>query len=429
MIFKSEINLNEFKIKDLSLAKEGREKIIWSEKNMPVLQKIKERFSKEKPLKGLKIGACLHITSETAALMNCLLNGGAEIFLAASNPLSTQDDVAAALVENGIHVYGWRGESDKDYYWCIKKVLEQKPNLIHDDGADMISFIHQTFNKNEINVFAGFEETTTGVNRLKALESENKLFFPVFAINNANTKRLFDNRYGTGQGAIFGILNGLHILLAGKTIVIAGYGWCSKGIALRASGNGAKVIITEVDPIKALEAYMDGFQVLPMEEAIKLADIVITATGCIDVVRKEHLLNAKNGVILCNSGHFDVEINKEDLNELSINKREVFPYVTEYTLHDGRKIYLLADGRLVNLVLGRGHPPEIMDLSFSLHALCAEYVIKNKDKLNLKAKVYDVPLEVDIKIAETKLSSLGIKIDTLTDKQKLYLESWKYGTR
>lgn len=418
--------MNEFKIKNLSLAKEGKVKILWSEQRMPVLQIIKEKFSKEKPFKGLKIGACLHITSETAALMHCLFEGGAEIFLAASNPLSTQDDVAAALVEDGIHVYGWRGESNEDYYWCIKKVLEQKPSLIHDDGADMISIIHKEFRKDEINVLAGFEETTTGVNRLKAMEKENKLFFPVFAINNANTKRLFDNRYGTGQGTIFGILNGLHILLAGKTIVVAGYGWCSKGIALRAKGNGSKVIITEVDPIKALEAYMDGFQVLPMEEAIRLADIVITATGCIDVVRKEHLKNVKNGIILCNSGHFDVEINKEDLNEISINKKEIFPYVTEYTLNDGRKIYLLADGRLVNLVLGRGHPPEIMDLSFSLHALCAEYVIKNKD--NLKAKVYDVPLEVDIKIAEIKLSSLGIKIDNLTDKQKVYLESWKYGT-
>lgn len=418
--------LNDFKIKDLSLAGEGREKILWSERRMPVLQIIKERFSKEKPLKGLKIGACLHITSETAALMHCLLEGGAEIFLAASNPLSTQDDVAAALVEDGIHVYGWRGESNEDYYWCIKKVLEQEVNLIHDDGADMISFIHKEFKEDEINVFAGFEETTTGVNRLKSMEIENKLFFPVFAINNANTKRLFDNRYGTGQGAIFGILNGLHILLAGKTIVVAGYGWCSKGIALRAKGNGAKVIITEVNPIKALEAYMDGFQVLPMKEAIKLADIVITATGCIDVVRKEHLKNAKNEIILCNSGHFDVEINKEDLNELSISKKEIFPYVTEYALNDGRKVYLLADGRLVNLVLGRGHPPEIMDLSFSLHALCAEYAIKNRN--NLKAKVYDVPLEVDIEIAEKKLSSLGIKIDTLTEKQKIYLESWKYGT-
>ena len=411
----------KFKIKDLNLAEEGRRQIEWAESKMPVLMKIRERFNKEKPLNGIKISACLHVTKETAVLMKTLLAGGAEITLSASNPLSTQDEVAAALVEEGVHVYAWRGQSEEEYFECIGLALKHKPHITMDDGADLTVTAHK---ENYIeNTIGGTEETTTGVIRIKAMEKEGALKYPIIAVNNALTKYLFDNRYGTGQSTIDGIMRATHVLLAGKNVVVAGYGWCGRGIAMRAKGMGANVIITEVDPLRALEAVMDGYRVMPMSKAAEIGDIFITATGNIDVIREEHFKKMKNGAILANSGHFNVEINIKDLEKLSVKKRKIRPHVEEYTLQNGRKLYLLAEGRLVNLAAAEGHPSEVMDMSFSNQALSIEYLVENKGKL--EAKVYLVPKQIDMKVAKLKLESLGIEIDKLTPRQEEYLQKWE----
>ena len=411
----------KFKIKDLNLAEEGRRQIEWAESKMPVLMKIRERFNKEKPLNGIKISACLHVTKETAVLMKTLLAGGAEITLSASNPLSTQDEVAAALVEEGVHIYAWRRQSEEEYFECIRLALKHKPHITMDDGADLTVTAHK---ENYIeNTIGGTEETTTGVIRIKAMEKEGALKYPIIAVNNALTKYLFDNRYGTGQSTIDGIMRATHVLLAGKNVVVAGYGWCGRGIAMRAKGMGANVIITEVDPLRALEAVMDGYRVMPMSKAAEIGDIFITATGNIDVIREEHFKKMKNGAILANSGHFNVEINIKDLEKLSVKKRKIRPHVEEYTLQNGKKLYLLAEGRLVNLAAAEGHPSEVMDMSFSNQALSIEYLVENKGKL--EAKVYLVPKQIDMKVAKLKLESLGIEIDKLTPRQEEYLQKWE----
>lgn len=412
----------KFKIRDLSLAEDGRRQIEWAQNKMPVLMKIKERFSREKPLNGIKISACLHVTKETAVLMETLHEGGAEIALSASNPLSTQDEVAAALVRKGIRVYAWRGQSEEEYFECIKLALQHKPHITMDDGADLTVTAHK---ENYIErTIGGTEETTTGVIRIKAMEREKVLRYPIIAVNNAHTKYLFDNRYGTGQSTIDGIMRATHILLAGKTVVVAGYGWCGRGIAMRARGMGANVVITEVNPLRALEAVMDGYRVMPMEEAAEIGDIFITATGNIDVIRGEHILKMKNGAILANSGHFNVEINIKDLERIAVEKRKIRPNVEEYTLKNGRKLYLLAEGRLVNLAAAEGHPSEVMDMSFANQALSIEYLVKNEGKLEVK--VYPVPKHIDMQVAKLKLESLGIKIDQLTPKQQEYLKKWEF---
>ncbi len=415
----------EYKVKDLGLAPKGKMQIEWAEKHMPVLMSIRKRFSKEKPLRNVRIGAVLHVTKETAVLVKTLKEGGAEVYLAASNPLSTQDDVAAALVEEGIHVYAWRGQSSEEYYWCIRKVAEAEPNIVVDDGGDLHVTLHTEYVDIARKIVGGTEETTTGVIRLKALEREGKLLYPVIAVNDAYTKFLFDNRYGTGQSTVDGILRATNILIAGKRVVVAGYGWVGRGIAIRMRGMGARVIVTEVDPIRALEAVMDGFEVMPMNEAAKIGDIFITATGNKDVITKKHFELMKNGAILANAGHFNVEISVRDLEEISIAKREIRPYVTEYTLPNGKKLYLLAEGRLVNLVAAEGHPSEVMDMSFANQALSIEYMAKNP---RLPVKVYRVPREIDETVARLKLESMNIKIDELTPEQKKYLESWSLGT-
>ena len=415
----------EYKVKDLGLAPKGKMQIEWAEKHMPVLMSIRKRFSKEKPLRNVRIGAVLHVTKETAVLVKTLKEGGAEVYLAASNPLSTQDDVAAALVEEGIHVYAWRGQSSEEYYWCIHKVAEAEPNIVVDDGGDLHVTLHTEYVDIARKIVGGTEETTTGVIRLKALEREGKLLYPVIAVNDAYTKFLFDNRYGTGQSTVDGILRATNILIAGKRVVVAGYGWVGRGIAIRMRGMGARVIVTEVDPIRALEAVMDGFEVMPMNEAAKIGDIFITATGNKDVITKKHFELMKNGAILANAGHFNVEISVRDLEEISIAKREIRPYVTEYTLPNGKKLYLLAEGRLVNLVAAEGHPSEVMDMSFANQALSIEYMAKNP---RLPVKVYRVPREIDETVARLKLESMNIKIDELTPEQKKYLESWSLGT-
>ncbi|HDD26228.1 MAG TPA: adenosylhomocysteinase [Acidilobales archaeon] len=416
----------EFKVKDLSLAKEGHIQIEWSERHMPVLMEIRRRFKDEKPLRGVRIGAVLHVTKETAVLVKTLREGGADVWLAASNPLSTQDEVAAALVEEGINVFAWRGQTTDEYYWCIDKVANSVPNIVIDDGADLHVYIHSKRQEIGKQVWGGTEETTTGVIRLKALEREGKLLYPVIAVNNSLTKYLFDNRYGTGQSTIDGILRATNVLIAGKVVVVAGYGWVGRGIAMRARGMGARVIVTEVDPIKALEAVMDGFEVMPMREAAKVGDVFITATGNKDVIRGEHMLLMKDGAILANAGHFNVEVSVNDLEKLAIRKRVVRRYVTEYELPNGRKLYLLAEGRLVNLVAAEGHPSEVMDMSFSNQAYAVLYIKKRRG--NLVRSVMILPREIDEEIARLKLKSMGIEIDELTEEQKKYLKSWQLGT-
>ncbi len=416
----------EFKVKDLGLAEQGREQIYWAERHMPVLMRIREEFVREKPLEGVKIAAVLHVTKETAVLIRTLLAGGAEVWLAGSNPLSTQDDVAAALVEDGAHVFAWRGESPDEYYWCIEKVASSNPNIVMDDGADLHAFLHSRGLKYAENIWGGTEETTTGVIRLKALDREGKLMYPVIAVNDSLTKYLFDNRYGTGQSTIDGILRATNVLIAGKVVVVAGYGWVGRGIAMRAKGMGARVVVTEVDPIRALEAVMDGFLVMPMREAAKIGDIFITATGNKDVIRKEHMMLMKDGAILANAGHFNVEVSVKDLEEIAVSKRVIRKYVTEYTLSNGRKLYLLAEGRLVNLVAAEGHPSEVMDMSFSNQAYACKYIAENKEKLS--RHVMTLPRVIDEKIARLKLSSMGIEIDELTEEQRKYLSSWELGT-
>jgi adenosylhomocysteinase len=413
-------------IKDLKLAEAGQLKIEWAEQQMTVLRLLKERFTKEKPLKGNTIGCCLHVTSETANLMITLKSGGAKVVLCASNPLSTQDQVAAALViKHGISVYAWRGENSNTYYRHINQVLDSHPTITMDDGADLITILHTKRTKQLPEIIGSSEETTTGVIRLKAMEREGDLKLPVMAVNDSDTKHLFDNRYGTGQSTLDGIMRATNILIAGKMVVIAGYGWCSRGIASRAKGMGAKVIVTEVDPVKALEAHMDGFMVLPMIKAAKIGDIFITATGDKHILTTKHFAKMKNGAILANSGHFNVEINLDDLKKLSSGHHVIRPNLEEYQLK-GKKIYLLAEGRLVNLAAAEGHPAEVMDLSFSDQALSAEYFVQHKGQL--KNCVYTLPKKLDLEVARLKLKSLGVAIDKLTAEQKAYLGSWKEGT-
>ncbi|WP_461831642.1 adenosylhomocysteinase [Aquifex sp.] len=417
----------EYDVKDLSLAEEGLKRIEWAEMDMPVLRQIRERFTKEKPLEGKRISACLHVTTETANLVRTLKEGGAEVYLTASNPLSTQDDVAAALVKYfGIPVFAIRGEDRETYYKHLKAVIEKKPDIVIDDGADLISTLHKEYPELARNVIGGMEETTTGVIRLRAMAEQGVLKFPIIAVNDAYTKHMFDNRYGTGQSTIDGILRATNRLIAGSYFVVAGYGWCGKGVAQRAKGMGAIVIVTEVDPIKALEARMDGFLVMPMIEAAKLGDFFVTVTGNIHVIRKEHFEVMKDGAIIANSGHFNVEIDIPALEEMAVEKREIRKNVTEYRLKDGRRIYLLAEGRLVNLAAAEGHPASVMDMSFSNQALSAEYIVKNGSKL--EKKVYRVPREIDEEVARLKLKALNIKIDELTEEQKRYLSSWEMGT-
>jgi len=414
-----------YKVKDLNLAEKGSLLIEWASRNMPVLSQIRERFEREKPLKNIRIGACLHVTKETAVLVETLRAGGAEIALCGSNPLSTQDEVAAALAKSGIRVYAWRGETTEEYYWCVNKVINHKPMITLDDGADLVSTIHSSRIDAIRNIMGGTEETTTGVIRLRAMAEEGKLKYPIIAVNDAYTKYLFDNRYGTGQSTIDGILRATNVLLAGKNFVVCGYGWCGRGLAMRAKGMGANVIVTEVNPLRALEAVMDGFQVMPLIEAAEKGDIFITTTGNIHVIRKEHMLKMKDGTIIGNSGHFNVEINIPDLKEISISKKAVRSNLEEYVLKNGRRIYLLAEGRLVNLASAEGHPSEVMDMSFSNQALCVEYIAKNP---SLKPQVYTVPKEIDELVARLKLKGLGIKIDQMTEEQKKYLSSWESGT-
>ncbi|MEM1507921.1 MAG: adenosylhomocysteinase [Candidatus Bathyarchaeia archaeon] len=415
----------DFKVKDLSLSEKGELLIEWASRHMPVLNQIAKRFESERVLEGLKIGACLHVTKETAVLVKTLMAGGAEVALCGSNPLSTQDEVAAALADIGVKVYAWRGETAEEYYWCINRVIDHQPNITLDDGADLVTTIHSSRREALQDIIGGTEETTTGVMRLKAMAEKQVLRYPIIAVNNAYTKFLFDNRYGTGQSTLDGILRATNILLAGKRLVVCGYGWCGRGLALRARGMGANVIVTEVDPIRALEAVMDGFQVMPISEAASIGDIFVTVTGNINVIRMEHMLKMKDGVILANSGHFNVEISVSDLEKISVSKRTIRPNLEEYVLKNGRRVYLLAEGRLVNLAAAEGHPSEVMDMSFSNQALCVEYLAKNP---KMEPKVYDVPREIDEAVARLKLWSMGVEIDELTEEQKIYLKSWESGT-
>lgn len=415
----------ESKVKDQSLADQGGLLIEWASMHMPVLNQIRQRFEKEKPLTGALLGACLHVTKETGVLALALKAGGARIALCGSNPLSTQDEVAAALAKMGVNVYAWRGETADEYYWCVNKVIDHKPTITLDDGADLVSTVHASRTEALNTIKGGTEETTTGVVRLRAMEKANALKYPIIAVNDAYTKYLFDNRYGTGQSTIDGILRATSVLLAGKNFVVCGYGWCGRGLANRARGMGAHVIVTEVDPVKALEAIMDGFGVMPMHEAAGIGDVFVTTTGNTGVVRKEHMTKMKNGAIIANSGHFNVEITIPDLENLATSKRTLRPNLEEYSLKNGRKLYLLAEGRLVNLASAEGHPSEVMDMSFANQALCVEHLVKAK---RLEPKVYNVPKEIDDKVAKLKLKSMGIKIDSLTDEQKKYIASWEEGT-
>jgi len=417
----------KYDIKDIGLAKKGMLRIEWAAQEMPVLKLIKDRFAKEKPLKGVKLTACLHVTTETANLADVLVAGGAQVSVCASNPLSTQDDVAAAMVSYWkIPVFAIKGEDAKTYYRHIEGAVAQGPNITMDDGADVISVIHQKRRELAKDVFGGTEETTTGVIRLKSLERQNMLMFPIVAVNDANTKHLFDNRYGTGQSTIDGVLRATNILLAGKNLVVSGYGWCGRGVAMRGAGMGANVIVCEIDPLKALEAAMDGYRVMPIAEAAKTGDIFITLTGDINVLRVEHFKVMKDGVILANSGHFNVEIDIPALRKMSKSVRRIREFVEEFTMPDSRKINLLGEGRLINLAAAEGHPSCVMDMSFANQALSAEFIKKNH--LKLEKKVYSVPEDIDKEIARLKLKAMEIKIDTLTAEQKKYLESWEMGT-
>ena len=417
----------KYDIKDIKLAKKGALRIEWAANNMPVLGLIAQRFKKERPLKGLKVAACLHVTTETAVLMRVLKLGGANLALCASNPLSTQDDVAASLVKNlKIPVLAIKGEDNKTYYRHIKAVLSIKPDITMDDGADLVSTIHQRPFMIHRNIIGGTEETTTGVIRLRALADQGKLRYPIIAVNDAQTKHLFDNRYGTGQSTIDGIIRATNKLLAGSTFVVCGYGWCGRGVAMRAKGMAAKVIVVEVDSLRALEATMDGYEVMPIKDAAKIGEVFVTTTGDTSIIRREHFLLMKDGAILSNSGHFNVEIDIPALTKLSRKKRRIREFVDEYILKDGRKIYLLGEGRLINLAAAEGHPAQVMDMSFCNQALSVEYLSKNYKKL--QNKVYGVPQDIDKKIAYLKLNSMGIKIDALTKEQQKYLSSWELGT-
>ena len=417
----------KYDVRDLNLAKPGEGRVEWAERQMPVLGLIRKRFEKEKPLKGIRIGACLHVTTETAVLMKTLKAGGAQLALCASNPLSTQDDVASWLVKKlGISVFAIKGEDRKTYYQHINSVLDIKPHITMDDGADLVGTIHSQRRKLAQGMLGGTEETTTGVIRLRSLAEQKKLLFPVIAVNDAQTKHFFDNRYGTGQSTIDGILRATNILLAGKNFVVVGYGQCGRGVANRARGMGANVIICEVDPLRALGAVMDGFRVMPVREAARQGDIFVTVTGDINAIDEPALKLMKDGAVLANSGHFDVEINKKALKRLSRRTRRIRPFVDEYQLRDGRRIYLLGEGRLINLASAEGHPSVVMDMSFANQALAVRYLVREGKKL--EKEVYGVPSEIDREIARLKLKSMGIKIDRLTPEQKKYLSSWELGT-
>ena len=413
------------KIIDINLYPEGELKIEWARRHMPVLNLIREEFKVEKPFKGLTIGMALHLEAKTAVLAETLMEGGAEIAITGCNPLSTQDDVAAACVKRGMNVYAWRGETREEYYENLHRVLDHEPDIVIDDGADLIFLLHRERQELLDKVMGGCEETTTGVIRLKAMAEEGVLKFPVINVNDAYTKHLFDNRYGTGQSAMDGIIRTTNLLIAGKNVVVAGYGWCGRGVAMRAAGMGANVIVTEVNPIKALEAKMDGYRVMKMEEAAKIGDIFITTTGCKDVIRAEHMLVMKDGAILANAGHFDNEISKEELRSISKSVRWVRRNIEEYDLGN-KKLYLLGEGRLVNLACGDGHPCEVMDMSFANQALSAKYLKENHEKL--ENKVYNIPYEQDLRIASLKLKSMGVEIDELTPEQRRYLSDWREGT-
>jgi len=416
-----------YDIKDIGLAKKGALRIEWARNNMPVLGLIAARFEKERPLKGLKVAACLHVTTETGVLMEVLKSGGAEIYLCASNPLSTQDDVAASLAKNlKVSCFSIKGEDTKTYYRHIQSVLAVKPDITMDDGADLVSTIHQRTPAMHANIIGGTEETTTGVIRLRALASQGKLRYPIIAVNDAQTKHLFDNRYGTGQSTIDGIIRATNKLLAGSNFVVCGYGWCGKGVAMRAKGLGAKVIVVEVDPLRGLEACMDGFEVMPIKDAAKAGDVFVTVTGDINVIRQEHFKIMKDNAIVSNSGHFNVELDLPGLEKISRTKKTIRDFTVEYILRDGRKIYVLADGRLINLAAAEGHPAQVMDMSFANQAFSAEYITRNYKRL--KKQVFKVPQDIDENIAALKLKSMGIKIDTLTAEQKKYLSSWEMGT-
>jgi adenosylhomocysteinase len=419
--------MEKFDVKDIKLAEGGRRRIDWAEIEMPVLRQIRERFKKERPLAGIRVSACLHVTTETANLMQTLHNGGADIVLTASNPLSTQDDVAASLVTHSeIPVFAIKGENNATYYRHIHAALDHSPQITMDDGADLVSVLHKERRDLLPTVIGGTEETTTGVIRLRAMAADGALNFPVIAVNDAMTKHFFDNRYGTGQSTIDGIVRATNILLAGRTFVVAGYGWCGRGLANRARGMGANVIVTEIDPLPALEAVMDGFRVMPMAEAAKVGDIFVTVTGDINVIDQRHFENMRDGAIVANSGHFNVEINIPALEKLSKNKKLVRPYVEQYLLEDGRRINILGEGRLINLAAAEGHPASVMDMSFANQALSLEHLVKNADKL--ENKVYGVPDEIDRQISILKLAAMGISIDTLTTEQENYLHSWEEGT-
>jgi len=419
--------MNPYHVKDVKQAEGGRRRIEWAEREMPVLRLIRERFEKERPLKGLRVSACLHVTTETANLMHTLQMGGADIVLTASNPLSTQDDVAASLVTHfEIPVYAIKGEDNVTYYKHLNAALDHQPNLTMDDGADLVSTLHKDRRELLSGMIGGTEETTTGVIRLRAMAADGALAFPVVAVNDAMTKHLFDNRYGTGQSTIDGIVRATNILLAGRTFVVAGYGWCGRGLASRARGMGANVIVTEVDPLPAMEAVMDGYRVMPMQEAAKIGDIFVTVTGDINVIDACHLEVMKDGAIIANSGHFNVEINIPALEEMSTGKRLVRPFVEQFQLKDGRQLHLLGEGRLINLAAAEGHPASVMDMSFANQALGAEYMVRNAEKL--ENKVYSVPDQIDREIARLKLLAMGIEIDTLTEYQVKYLNSWEEGT-
>lgn len=419
----------EFDIKDIDLAPGGRHRVDWAETEMPVLRGIREQFGSERPFAGLRVGACMHVTTETANLMVALQAGGADIALCASNPLSTQDDVAAALVSYyEIPVYAIKGEDNETYFKHITAVLDHKPHIVMDDGADLVSTIHKSRRELIDNMIGGTEETTTGIIRLRTMAKDGALKFPMMAVNDALTKHMFDNRYGTGQSTMDGIIRATNYLVAGKTVVVAGYGWCSRGIAMRARGLGANVIVTEVDPLKALEAVMDGFRVMPMLEAAAIGDIFVSATGDMHVLDRHHFEVMKDGALLANSGHFDVEVNKVALREMSVGEpKRVRPFVEQYTMkHNGHRLNLLGEGRLINLAAAEGHPASVMDMSFAGQAMAAKYLVDHKDEL--ENRVYTIPLEVDQEIARIKLEAMGIQIDTLTEEQVAYLNSWEEGT-
>lgn len=417
----------KYHVKDVALAGEGRRRIEWAEREMPVLRTIRDRFSKQKPLKGARVAACLHVTTETANLMITLKAGGADVTVCASNPLSTQDDVAAALSKTyGIPTFAIKGEDNKTYYSHLESAIKSRPEFTMDDGADVVGLLHTKFRPFLNGVKGGTEETTTGVVRLRAMEQDGTLQYPIIAINDADTKHMFDNRYGTGQSTIDGITRATNVLFAGKTVVIVGYGWCGRGVASRARGLGSRTIVTEIDPLKGLEAVMDGFEVMPMKDAAKIGDIFVTLTGNKHVLRGEHFSTMKDGAIVCNSGHFNVEIDIPALRKLSASVKQVRNFVDEYKLKNGRKIHLLADGRLINLASAEGHPASVMDMSFANQALSVEHMRNNHERL--ERKVYDVPKDIDREVSRLKLRSMGMNIDKLTPEQEKYLNSWQEGT-